>query len=121
VPPSPRPVAGAPYIGLRIDQLRVKAILASPEGPVAKAVLRVIAKGERYAKQMAPVDTGRLRSSISHRLDYEGSGIAGDGPGFVGIVGTNVEYAPHVEFGTVRMGPQAFLRPGVEQAVQEGP
>ena len=38
-----------------------------------------------------PVDTGRLRSSIGPRFMDDG---------LTGEVGTNVKYAPHVEFGT---------------------
>lgn len=44
---------------------------------------------ENKAKIKAPVDTGQLRASITHEIDGE-----------TGIVGTNVEYAPYVEFGT---------------------
>lgn len=44
---------------------------------------------ENDAKLTCPVDTGNLRSSITHVVNDN-----------VGIVGTNVEYAPYVEFGT---------------------
>jgi phage gpG-like protein len=44
---------------------------------------------ENDAKRNCPVDTGRLRQSITHRIE-----------GSTGIVGTNVEYAPYVEYGT---------------------
>ena len=43
------------------------------------------------AMKLCPVDTGRLRSSI-HPIFYR-NGMAAD-------IGTNVFYAPHVEFGT---------------------
>ena len=36
--------------------------------------------------------------------------------GLLGIVGTNVAYAPHVEFGTVRQSAQPFLRPALGAA-----
>lgn len=45
------------------------------------------------ARKNAPVDTGRLRSSIGTRVD------GGEVPKW-GEVGTNVEYAPWMEFGT---------------------
>jgi len=48
---------------------------------------------EREAKDRAPVDTGRLRASITTDL-IEKRGIP------MVKVGTNVEYAPYVEFGT---------------------
>lgn len=43
---------------------------------------------EGYAKEDTPVDTGRLRNSISHATDDEAA-----------YIGTNVEYAPYVELG----------------------
>jgi HK97 gp10 family phage protein len=44
---------------------------------------------EGYAKKATPVDTGNLRNSISHKVQKDTM-----------FVGTNVEYAPYVEFGT---------------------
>ena len=41
-------------------------------------------KAETYAKQIAPVDTGRLRNSITHQQYSEDTEI----------IGTAVEYAP---------------------------
>ena len=46
---------------------------------------------ENAAKSKAPVGTGELRNSIMHVLDSDA--IACD-------VGTNLEYAPYVEYGT---------------------
>lgn len=44
---------------------------------------------ENDAKQKCPVNTGALRASITHEVkDNEGT------------IGTNLEYAPYVEFGT---------------------
>ena len=43
---------------------------------------------EGHAKRITPVDTGRLRNSISHAKDDEAA-----------YIGTNVEYAPYVELG----------------------
>jgi len=48
---------------------------------------------ERLAKQNAPVDSGRLQNSITTKIVERG------GRKFV-VVGTNVEYARHIEFGT---------------------
>ena len=53
--------------------------------PLTKACLLV----ENDAKRKCPVDTGQLRASITHEVE-----------GQTGIVGTNVEYAPYVEYGT---------------------
>ena len=56
---------------------------------------------EGYAKKLCPVDTGRLRNSITHLLLDEKNVI----------VGTNVEYATYVETGTSKHREQPFLRP----------
>lgn len=48
------------------------------------------------------VDTGRLRGSITHRVEG-----GGDDPSVT--VGTNVEYAIYVHDGTMRMAPNRFL------------
>lgn len=53
--------------------------------PLTKACLLV----ENYAKINCPVDTGQLRQSITHQVVDQ-----------TGVVGTNVEYAPYVEYGT---------------------
>lgn len=55
------------------------------EGPLTKACLLV----ENDAKKRCPVDTGQLRQSITHEVE-----------GNTGVIGTNVEYAPYVEYGT---------------------
>ena len=57
---------------------------------------------ETYAKKDAPVDTGRLRNSIAHQVNKEEKAC---------YIGTNVEYAPYQEFGTVNGVPaHHFLR-----------
>lgn len=56
---------------------------------VSKALNRACLVVENEAKRLCPVDTGDLRSSITHEVHND-----------VGIVGTNKEYAPYVEFGT---------------------
>jgi HK97 gp10 family phage protein len=62
---------------------------------------------ERDAKERAPVDTGRLRASITSEV----TGMMMD---TVGIVGSNVEYAPFVEMGTKPHFPP--WRPGTSLA-----
>ena len=58
---------------------------------VLRALERCGSQAEGYAKDLAPVDTGNLRNSISHKVDP-------DEP--AAYVGTDTEYAPYVEFGT---------------------
>lgn len=57
---------------------------------------------EGYAKRLCPVDTGRLRNSITHTRDKK-----------TAYIGTNVEYAPYVELGTSRQKAQPYLKPAV--------
>ncbi|MFC6825669.1 HK97 gp10 family phage protein [Halopelagius fulvigenes] len=60
---------------------------------VERAVGDIALLIEREAKKRAPVDTGTLRASIGHVVNAIGEGY------FEAIIGTNVEYAPAVEFG----------------------
>lgn len=92
-----------------LHQEALNELLNGPDGDVAKDILRRTIQVERAAKQLCPVDTGRLRSSVTHELDRDGQGI-------VGVVGTDVDYAPYVEFGTSRASAQPFLRPALGAA-----
>ena len=62
---------------------------------------------EGDAKRMCPVDTGRLRASITHEIERSGDEV-------IGRVGTNVEYGVYVEYGTSRMSAKPYLRPSLE-------
>ena len=64
-------------------------IISAMEMKVIKACLLI----EAEAKKKCPVDEGRLRASITHETKRNEKEI-------VGLVGTNVEYAPYVEYGT---------------------
>ena len=59
--------------------------------------------GEGYAKFKCPVDTGRLRNSITHAIS-----------GNTVNIGSNVEYAAYVELGTSRQRAQPYLTPAVQ-------
>lgn len=72
------------------------------EAPLAVALM---IEGE--AKKLCPVDTGRLRASI--HAGKKGKGVA--------YVGTNVEYAPFVEFGTYKMRAKPYLRPAAKKVL----
>ena len=66
-------------------------ILSAMEKGKRNALTAIGATAETYAKKATPVDTGRLRNSISHSVDGEAA-----------YIGSNVEYAPYVELGTSR-------------------
>jgi len=59
----------------------------------------------RYAALNAPVDTGRLRNSITYKIVIDEEAV---------YVGTNVEYAPYVELGTSKRKPHPYIKPAVE-------
>ena len=80
-----------------------KAIKAI-EGAINKALIKSALLVEGEAKNLAPVDTGRLRHSITHEVEDQEA-----------QVGTNVEYAAYVEFGTSKQTPQPYLHPALEQ------
>lgn len=73
------------------------------------AISEAIKKGclsiEASAKQNCPVDTGNLRASITTNIIDDTSGE----------VGTNVEYASFVEFGTKKQSAQPFLYPAYKE------
>ena len=66
-------------------------ILSALEKGIKNGLEAIGLTAETYAKKETPVDTGRLRNSISHTVDGEAA-----------YIGSNVEYAPYVELGTNR-------------------
>jgi len=75
-----------------------------------KAALEAIgSKCAGYASMLAPVDTGRLKNSM------EWSVVSDD----TVCIGTNVEYAAYQEMGTSKIPPHPFLRPAVENHMDE--
>ena len=93
------------------DEAALAELFDSPSGPAGKELARVANTVTRIAKRLAPVDTGRLRSSIVNELGRDGRGL-------VARVGTNVEYAPYLELGTRRMSARPFLRPALAQGAR---
>ncbi len=89
---------------------------------------------EGQAKALCPVDSGRLRNSISYSIDGKVEGLNKAGKRKKGkqeassddgvkpnpakdtvVIGTNVEYGPHVELGTVKMEAQPYLNPALDR------
>ena len=68
-----------------------KEVLSALEKGIKNGLEAIGLTAETYAKKATPVDTGRLRNSISHAVDGEAV-----------YIGSNVEYAPYVELGTSR-------------------
>lgn len=80
-------------------------------GPRAQVVVRKSAvDGVRIAKNKVPVDTGNLKSTISHS-DLRGVGQSGN---IAAEFGPTADYGPYVELGTSRMAPQPFMGPAAD-------
>lgn len=96
-------------ISVTIQSNRLGALAAAMPGKARALVARTVLDVEGGAKQNAPVDTGALRNSIQGRMTGDASGE----------VGVGVEYGVYVEYGTVNMAAQPFMRPAAE-AVRPG-
>ena len=90
---------------IELDELDVVKEIS--DEAVARALELCGARWESDAKQMAPVDTGRLRNSIEHHP--EGTDTM--------VVETNVEYATYQEMGTSKMKAQPYMKPSGENNV----
>lgn len=97
----------------RLNRSALDDLLKGPDGPVAKDLTRRAISVEGAAKRRCPVDTGRLRGSITHAVKRDSRGLLAD-------VGTNVEYAVFVELGTTRAPAQPFLRPALVEKTERG-
>ena len=96
-------------VGVTPTLLKVKGLTS--QSKLGKIVELAALEVEAEAKRNCPVDTGRLRNSIT--TAKEGKTTA--------YVGTNTEYAPYVEFGTHKMRAQPYLRPAAEKVRQRLP
>lgn len=72
-------------------------------------------QAERHGKEYCPVDTGRLRNSITHAPIPNENAEA---------IGTNVSYAVPVETGHILpnggyVAPKPFIKPAVENHISE--
>lgn len=98
-----------------------EAIDNAIEGALVKAGAMV----ERQAAALTPVDSGRLKGSVTYATKKERSdvrspaspsdAVSKPGDKWTLYVGTNVEYAPYLEYGTVRTRKQSYLRPALHE------
>ena len=100
--------------GLKEAQAKTEQVVQDLRGPpfvqgMRDATLIV----QRQAKINAPVDTGRLRASITPKVEQHGSKVQG-------IVGSNVVYAPFQELGwTTRGGVKIPGRRYLQRALED--
>ena len=80
--------------GLKETQKEMERIVTDLRGePFLNGMRRATLLVQRDAKKKAPVDTGRLRTSITPEVRWQGNTA-------IGVVGSDVKYAPFVELGT---------------------
>lgn len=71
--------------------------------------------------QSPAIDTGVLRSSMTHTVRKSGFNVIGEiGPDIQRIaaqspVGTDINYGLYLELGTSKMSPRPFLRPALQR------
>lgn len=82
----------------------VKEFIEAKNDAIARALEAIGIQAEGDVAELAPVDTGRLRDSITHETHAEEESV---------YVGTNVEYAAYQEYGTSRMKAHPYLKPGI--------
>lgn len=81
-------------------------LFRSTSGPAARDLARRAIQVDLAAKRFAPVDTGRLRSSLTWRIGFDALGLFAQ-------IGSDVSYAAYQELGTRYMAAHPYLRPAL--------
>jgi HK97 gp10 family phage protein len=88
-----------------LDKAMANLSPAHLEAPKRRFLTRVALIVERNTKRDAPVKRGHYRRSITHRVERDKA-----------FVGTNVNYAPFLEYGTRFMRARAPLQRGLQNS-----
>ena len=95
-------------LNIEFDSKDVKAMLAELQEnakPMAEEIIKNIGTiAQNAARNTVPVDTGKLKQSITLEVVDEGEDVAA-------YIGSDLPYAVFVEYGTSKQPPQAFLQP----------
>lgn len=95
---------------VEVRENNTQQVEAAMNKAIAKALTMIGLKAEGNAKAICPVDTGRLRNSITNAIDTDENAV---------YIGTNVEYGPYVELGTRRRQPHPYLKPAAADHADE--
>lgn len=98
--------ANADYENIKVIQDNTAKFIQEMDIAISRALEAIGIECETRAKKLCPVDTGRLRNSITHTIDSDNE---------YAVIGTNVEYGPYVELGTSKQKAQPFLVPAAER------
>lgn len=96
-------------IDVKITDNSGEFLKALPE-QIEAALTAIGLTAETYAKQDCPVDTGRLRNSITNAVEMGENAV---------YIGSNVSYSAFVELGTSRMKARPYLKPAATQHSSE--
>lgn len=96
-------------IDVKITDNSGEFLKALPE-QIEQALIAIGLTAESYAKRDCPVDTGRLRNSITNAVRADEKAV---------YIGSNVEYAAFVELGTSRMKARPYLKPAATEHTAE--
>lgn len=133
------------YCNIEFKNDRRKEIVNVKNNAIERALTAVGMQGEGYAKIKCPVQTGLLRNSITFAVNgsspnatsysankpsskngevktgsYEGNfSNSKDSTNQSVYIGTNVEYATFVEFGTSKRKAKPFLKPAASEHADE--
>lgn len=77
-------------IEIKITEDNVDAILQATDEAIYNALETIGNMAADYAAALAPVDTSNLKNSIDSEVNMDEKAV---------YIGTDVEYAPYVEFG----------------------
>lgn len=91
---------------MRIVADHTREVLEAMDAAIGRALEAIGIEAEGDAKELCPVDTGRLRNSITHTIDADDN---------TAVIGTNVEYAIPVHEGTSKRKGNPFLLNAVNQ------
>lgn len=84
----------------------IPAVIRSIDPAMGKFVEKVVLDIAAGASARAPIDTGALADSYH-----------GESRGLEGTAGSNIEYAPYQEYGTIHNAAQPHLVPAAESVV----
>lgn len=91
------------HVKVITKKIKTEQLMKSVDNEMPKILLIAALDILGEAIDRCPTDTHRLVNSLNYEADDRHA-----------IVGTNVEYAPYVEFGTVKMTAQPYLRPAFD-------
>lgn len=99
-----------------LSEIRRMAVQLAELGPMTEIMAKTVVKstGEmtvQIARDLVPVDTGHLLSTITLDIDSDGLGF---------YAYALADYAGYVEYGTSRMPPQPYMNPAFDRAVTVG-